>query len=105
MLSTNADRNGKTFVSAVESYKYPIYGTQFHPEKPMFEWATQEGINHSYDSVIANTYFADFLVNEARKNFHTFASPQEEFQSLIYNFKTTYTLDVDYSYTECYIFN
>lgn len=32
ILSTNVDRNGKRFVSAIEAKAYPIYGLQFHPE-------------------------------------------------------------------------
>lgn len=37
MLSTNEDREGVEFVSTIEAYKYPIYGTQWHPEKNTFE--------------------------------------------------------------------
>jgi gamma-glutamyl hydrolase len=33
VLSTNTDRLGKAFVSTVEAKKYPIWGTQWHPEK------------------------------------------------------------------------
>ena len=38
MLSTNVDRQNKAFVSFIEARNYPIYGTQFHPERPQFEW-------------------------------------------------------------------
>jgi gamma-glutamyl hydrolase len=34
-LSTSIDDNGKLFVSSMEAYNYPFYGTQFHPEKPL----------------------------------------------------------------------
>lgn len=37
VLSTNVDRNGVPFVSTVEAFKYPIYGSQWHPEKNDFE--------------------------------------------------------------------
>jgi gamma-glutamyl hydrolase len=37
VLSTNVDRQGVEFVSTVESFKYPIYGSQWHPEKNNFE--------------------------------------------------------------------
>jgi gamma-glutamyl hydrolase len=37
VLSTNRDRNGLEFVSTVESVNYPVYGTQWHPEKNIFE--------------------------------------------------------------------
>ena len=37
VLSTNVDQVGQTFVSTIEAYDYPIYGTQWHPEKNAFE--------------------------------------------------------------------
>ena len=33
VLSTNVGRNGTEFVSSMEHKTYPIYATQFHPEK------------------------------------------------------------------------
>jgi gamma-glutamyl hydrolase len=36
VLSTNTDRAGWEFVSTVEAYNYPIYGTQWHPEKVIY---------------------------------------------------------------------
>jgi len=29
---------GRTFASVFEGKEYPVYGTQFHPEKNNFEW-------------------------------------------------------------------
>jgi gamma-glutamyl hydrolase len=37
MLSTNKDRQGVEFVSTIEAFKYPIFGSQWHPEKNNFE--------------------------------------------------------------------
>lgn len=37
VLSTNKDRAGVPFVSTVEAYNYPIYGSQWHPEKNNYE--------------------------------------------------------------------
>lgn len=37
VLSTNKDRQGVEFVSTIEAFKYPIYGSQWHPEKNTFE--------------------------------------------------------------------
>jgi len=39
VLSTNVDRQGTPFVSTIEGIKYPIFGSQWHPEKNAFEWA------------------------------------------------------------------
>lgn len=37
-LSTNFDSRQKEFISTFEAIKYPIYATQFHPERNAFEW-------------------------------------------------------------------
>ncbi|XP_023650260.1 gamma-glutamyl hydrolase [Paramormyrops kingsleyae] len=89
VLSTNND--GKVeFVSTIEAKDYPIYGTQWHPEKNAFEW-TRPYIPHSPSAVKAAFFMADFFVNEARKNFHRFANAKDESQALIYNYKPVYT--------------
>lgn len=41
VLSTNKDRKGDEFISTIEAYDYPIYGTQWHPEKNPFEYVKQ----------------------------------------------------------------
>jgi gamma-glutamyl hydrolase len=38
VLSNNNDRQGVPFVSTIEAFKYPIYGSQWHPEKNDFEY-------------------------------------------------------------------
>uniref|UniRef100_A0A3P8SBB3 folate gamma-glutamyl hydrolase n=1 Tax=Amphiprion percula TaxID=161767 RepID=A0A3P8SBB3_AMPPE len=89
VLSTNTD--GQTeFVSTVEAYDYPIYGTQWHPEKNAFEW-TRPYIPHSPSAVKTTFYMAEFFVNEARKNFHRFESEEGESKALIYNYSPVYT--------------
>ncbi|XP_053484746.1 gamma-glutamyl hydrolase [Ictalurus furcatus] len=89
ILSTNTD--GQTeFVSTVEAYDFPIYGTQWHPEKNAFEW-TRGYIPHSTAAVRTTFYLAHFFVNEARKNLHTFPSQKDEQNALIYNYQPTYT--------------
>ncbi|XP_053353613.1 gamma-glutamyl hydrolase [Clarias gariepinus] len=89
ILSTNTD--GQTeFVSTVEAYDFPIYGTQWHPEKNAFEW-TRTYIPHSISAVKTTFYMAQFFVNEARKSLHRFPSQKEEQKALIYNYQPTYT--------------
>jgi gamma-glutamyl hydrolase len=41
-LSTNVDINQKEFISTIESINYPIYATQFHPERNAFEWFVEK---------------------------------------------------------------
>ena len=38
-LSTSDDAEGRAFVSTMEAWNYPIYATQWHPEKSLFECA------------------------------------------------------------------
>ncbi|ETO18410.1 hypothetical protein RFI_18855 [Reticulomyxa filosa] len=40
------------------------YGSQFHPEKPMFEYA--RNVPKTLNAICANQYFAQFFVNECR---------------------------------------
>lgn len=97
VLSVNRDKNNLEFVSTIEAKKYPIYGSQWHPEKNNFEWGKEddgipkEGINHSYNAVEVSQFTANFFIQEARKNFHSFPTYEEEDKSLIYNYKPTYT--------------
>lgn len=53
-----------TFVSSMESTKYPFYGVQFHPEKNLYEWVNGKKIPHNMQAVLVTQYFANFFVNE-----------------------------------------
>ncbi|XP_030636132.1 gamma-glutamyl hydrolase isoform X2 [Chanos chanos] len=65
VLSTNTD--GKVdFVSTVEGYNYPVYATQWHPEKNAFEW-TRPYVPHSPAAIKTTFYMADFFVNEGEE--------------------------------------
>uniref|UniRef100_A0A9J7YKP4 folate gamma-glutamyl hydrolase n=2 Tax=Cyprinus carpio TaxID=7962 RepID=A0A9J7YKP4_CYPCA len=89
VLSTNTDGQ-KEFVSTIEAYNFPIYATQWHPEKNAFEW-TRPYIPHMPSAIKTTFYMAYFFVNEARKSFHSFPSTEEEEKALIYNYKPQYT--------------
>ncbi|KAM3592932.1 uncharacterized protein V6R79_001958 [Siganus canaliculatus] len=89
VLSTNTDGTIE-FVSTVEAYDYPFYGTQWHPEKNAFEW-TKPYIAHSRSAVKTTFYMAEFFVTEARKSMHHFLSAEEETNALIYNYSPVYT--------------
>lgn len=109
VLSTNEDRRGRSFVSTVEAQDYPVYGTQWHPEKNQFEYGFQAGagkqplevINHSWNAIQAGQYMANFFVNEARKSEHTYPSEAEEAAALVYNWPTKYSLT--YQFMELYL--
>lgn len=54
------------------AYDYPIYGTQWHPEKNAFEW-TRDYIPHSASAVKTTFYTAEFFVSEGKQSFFGFA--------------------------------
>lgn len=77
ITSTNTDRQGKMFVSSIESNLYPFYGVQYHPEKNPYEFATfhgtdipYESINHSPDAIHFSFHLSNFFVNLTRQNRH-----------------------------------
>jgi gamma-glutamyl hydrolase len=106
VLSTNiAPSNGAVFVSTMEAYSYPFYGTQWHPEKNNFEWSQSEdytNIPHSYNAIRASQATANFLIQEARKSSHIF--PEEEQVKLIYSAPLLYT-GPDWIYEQVYAFD
>merc|ERR1719357_561223 len=69
VLGTSLDMDGVEYIAIVEHKYRPIYGTQFHPEKVMFEWNElyNNYLPKTYDAMVANTYFSQFFVNEVRK--------------------------------------
>ncbi|XP_037312333.2 gamma-glutamyl hydrolase [Pungitius pungitius] len=89
VLTTNTD-GATEFVSTFEAYDYPIYGTQWHPEKNAYEWR-KPYVPHSVSAIRTTFYMAEFFVNEARKSFHRFRSEEEERRALIYNHRPVHT--------------
>jgi len=104
ILSTNYDMKGVEFISTIEAFHYPIFGIQWHAEKPEYEWNPDEGINHSMQAVAAMQYMADFFGTLARKNNHKYSSIIVEKKNLIYNFDPVYTELYDPSFEQCYFF-
>ena len=69
--STSYDpESGDSFVATMEAFDYPFYGTQFHPEK-ITTMYNSEGLNHSWQSVNYNRWFADRFIELARENTNT----------------------------------
>lgn len=87
VVSTNRDRKGVEFISTIEHLTSPIYGVQWHPERPQYEFKEGTGINHGPVAIEAMQYFANFFVNEARMNQNVFpGGTVEEEQHLLYNY-------------------
>ncbi|XP_074649016.1 gamma-glutamyl hydrolase-like isoform X3 [Tubulanus polymorphus] len=100
VLSTNYDRKGVEFISTMEAISYPFYGTQWHPEKNVYDWNGKHTSPHTPNAIRIAQYFADFFVNEARKSNHTFPSPEVEAMYRIDNLNPIFdgppTFDVNY---------
>jgi len=90
ILSTNNDRKGKTFVSTIEGKTMPVYGVQWHPERPQYEWEVGLGLNHDFQSVYAMQYMSNFFVQEAIKSQHCFQTNEQLDDALIYRFPPVY---------------
>jgi gamma-glutamyl hydrolase len=104
VLTTSEDRGGNLFVSSMEHQKMPIFGSQFHPEKPSFEWWSAEAINHSAEAVEANRWFNFFFVNQCRLNLHRFSSSGSLEKQLIYNVAPVYTFSMIHDFEQMYFF-
>ncbi|XP_048514999.1 uncharacterized protein LOC105689661 [Athalia rosae] len=103
VLSINHDWNGFEFISAIEHVSLPFYGVQFHPEKNLYEWVRKTNITHSFEASLASQYFANFFVEEARKNLNSFPN-NSDLEYLIYNYPITFTAPKS-SYLQCYLFS
>ncbi|EGZ26246.1 hypothetical protein PHYSODRAFT_359609 [Phytophthora sojae] len=108
VLATNVDRQGVEFISAFEAKEYPVYAVQFHPEKNSFEYGEYldgtpyEVIDHSREGIASGQFFANFFIDEARKNDLRFEDPKAERSALIYNYLTSTITDP--GFVQSYIF-
>ncbi|KAG2450314.1 hypothetical protein HYH02_004819 [Chlamydomonas schloesseri] len=64
-LSTTLDRNGTEYISTMEGIKYPFFGTQWHPEKPPYEFGMEE-VPHSLDAIRVSQHLANVFLEAAR---------------------------------------
>ncbi|UJR33393.1 hypothetical protein I4U23_020840 [Adineta vaga] len=86
MLTISYDLENRTFVSTIESRRYPIFGVQWHPEKNAFEWRMNTTIPHSKDAIEVMQYTANFFSAQARQNPNHFDSLADELKYLIYQY-------------------
>ncbi|XP_071830449.1 gamma-glutamyl hydrolase-like [Apostichopus japonicus] len=104
MVSISKNDDGREFVSVIEGNVYPLFGVQFHPEKPIFAWSPNTKVKHDALSVAVSRYFGDFFVSEARKSNHSFKSLEEETAASIYNYNTVNLKGLD-KLDDAYFFN
>ncbi len=111
VLTIDEDRNGKSFVSTIEGKKAPIYGTQWHPEKPPWEWNPQWHIARSEKAIEMSNFMGRFFVNECKYNKNEFEDENALRKYLLTNrlsLSGASLLDIDPSldmpFTEIYCF-
>ncbi|CAL8296187.1 gamma-glutamyl hydrolase [Gadus morhua] len=103
VLSTNVAENGATFISTMEAKNYPFYGVQWHPEVNRFQWAPDVQFPHSPYAVRVSSLLAEFYIDEGRRSFHSYDTPDEEASSLIYNYQPVYAGNLT-RYEQIYFF-
>jgi len=92
ILSVNDDRKGRQFISTVEAIDWPIYASQWHPERQQYEFNTDDvGLVHSFDAIISMQAVTEFFVSECKKSSHSFTDPTQLDKMLIYNYSPYYT--------------
>mmetsp|Transcript_30787 Transcript_30787/g.80635 ORF Transcript_30787/g.80635 Transcript_30787/m.80635 type:complete len:313 (-) Transcript_30787:192-1130(-) len=102
VLSTNLDRKGRNFVSTIEAKHYPIFGTQWHPEKDVFEWNENENLPHSSSAIASIQWTAFFLGEKARCASKVEGEGKLVTAHLFYNFSPTYTGKEGSNFEQCY---
>jgi len=106
ILSYDDYEDGNPIVATVEAYNYPIYATQYHPEKNSFDFL-HPSIPHNRRAQQLTEDFAFFFVNECRKNKHRFPSYSEEVSHHINNYQRYFGLfehGGDNVYIDYYVF-
>ena len=101
-LSYVQDEVGTNITVLIAGTKYPIYGSQFHPEKIQFEWKSPT-TPHSLQAIEGAQMYVNFFVDEARKNFNTFEGSGIDLDSIIiYNYNPIQMADA--SFDQVYFF-
>lgn len=90
IVSTNIDPyDGRPFISTVEAYNAAIYATQYHPERPPYDFSN-DLLGHSDDDIAVSNYLAKFLRDQLRKNNHSFPTPQDAENINVLNYPSSY---------------
>jgi hypothetical protein len=110
VIGLSNDDTNTPFVTLMESLAATglyWYGSQFHPEKPQYEFDTGDGENipHNLNAIFANQYFAEFFVNEARLRNDNVMNQNTYLANVIYNWPA-YFIDQEenVSYDQVYLF-
>eukprot|EP00730_Choanoeca_flexa_P013843 TRINITY_DN5784_c0_g1_i2.p1 TRINITY_DN5784_c0_g1~~TRINITY_DN5784_c0_g1_i2.p1 ORF type:complete len:307 (+),score=84.73 TRINITY_DN5784_c0_g1_i2:1-921(+) len=104
ILSTNVDQAGKEFVSTFEGKHYPVYGTQWHPEKNTYEFGQGQNTLHTSHAIELTFDMAHFFVDQARQSQHVY-SEEELSKDIIWNYTPIYTGPQGSHFEQVYYFD
>jgi len=86
-------------VRQFKSKDFPIWGAQWHAERTVFEFNSQDtGLNKTFDAEYANLAVAQFFVNQTRYSNHNANNQSFLKQNLIYKYVPTYLGESDVVY-------
>lgn len=84
VAATSVDKNGVTFIAALEGKTHPFYFTQYLPNAIIYDW-TNENLKQSLVPQQAALAITNFFVNETRANSNAFSNATVADGYLIYN--------------------
>ncbi|EGD76975.1 hypothetical protein PTSG_07318 [Salpingoeca rosetta] len=89
LISTSVDRKGNPFGSTLEARNYPITATQWHPERPQFEWRLHEGFSHTMETFEAMQWMGRYFSSLVHQSNQSFANATLEAELSIYRHHVT----------------
>lgn len=68
-VTATAKENGKKVVAMYQYKSFPFFGTQFHPEKSLYEWR-EETVSHTDDAIMFSNRLCKIFMDECNKNYN-----------------------------------
>ena len=84
------DRTGNLSVSSFEHKDFPFYGTLFQFDKMTYTVNEENTMDHSLQNIQINRKFADFFIEESKKNYQKFSAKSTESKIIFEKFKLRY---------------
>eukprot|EP01062_Namystynia_karyoxenos_P038893 TRINITY_DN2826_c0_g3_i1.p1 TRINITY_DN2826_c0_g3~~TRINITY_DN2826_c0_g3_i1.p1 ORF type:complete len:362 (+),score=137.45 TRINITY_DN2826_c0_g3_i1:79-1086(+) len=64
LLALGHDRKGRPFGAVIEAPDAPVWGVQFHPERPQFEWVGGHNFNRTAPALRSMQWMASYFVQQ-----------------------------------------
>ncbi|KAL7733547.1 hypothetical protein ACLKA6_005016 [Drosophila palustris] len=110
VLATQSDGEGGSFITLIEHSEFPIFGSQFHPERAAYEqlFACKDTCREAHTSICIELaqHFARTFVDACRRNSNSFDSVELMARHLICNWQPVFTgKSPESHWLQCYIFD